>query len=181
MLSSGCQGQQLYFKSRANSGAETVSAGLRQHPDHLSASIADTATQPTEVTAIAWDVASKSAAKSPSPTRSSARNFAAASSGARPLAQRVRRAPRQRSSLPPLIPSVHAESPFAPTLSASSSDTATTGADARIAVGTMIRLASLGPLFSGLYYVSEVNHTFDPQTGAITKFTVESPALGQTQ
>jgi len=50
--------------------------------------------------------------------------------------------------------------------------------DARLRVGTHIRLLELGPLFDGRYYVTEVKHTFDSRQGYRTWFKVERPGLG---
>lgn len=52
--------------------------------------------------------------------------------------------------------------------------------DARIRVGLAIALEGLGSLFSGTYYVSEVQHCFSrrPGGGYTTEFVVERPSLG---
>lgn len=50
--------------------------------------------------------------------------------------------------------------------------------DARLRVGHKVRLEGLGPLFSGLYYISSVTHSFDLTMGYRTYFTVEKPGLG---
>jgi phage protein D len=49
--------------------------------------------------------------------------------------------------------------------------------DGRIRVGTHVELQGLGGLFGGQYYVTEVRHTFDRQSGYQTTFTVERPGL----
>lgn len=51
-------------------------------------------------------------------------------------------------------------------------------ADARIRVGSRIKLEGLGPLFSGNYGVVEVCHRFDLAQGLWTEFTVERPWIG---
>ncbi|MEM6253933.1 MAG: contractile injection system protein, VgrG/Pvc8 family [Cyanobacteria bacterium P01_D01_bin.156] len=52
--------------------------------------------------------------------------------------------------------------------------------DARIRVGRTIALQGLGPLFSGAYYVSEVQHCFSrrPGGGYTTELVVERPGIG---
>jgi phage protein D len=50
--------------------------------------------------------------------------------------------------------------------------------DGRLRVGTRVRLQGLGNLFNGAYYVTEVRHTFDSQSGYLTHFVVERPGLG---
>lgn len=53
--------------------------------------------------------------------------------------------------------------------------------DARLRVGAQVTLDGLGPLFSGLYNVSEARHLFrrGPDGGYTTEFTAERPGLGR--
>lgn len=51
--------------------------------------------------------------------------------------------------------------------------------DERMRVGTYVNLQGLGPLFSGKYYVSEVQVRFDGSAGLRTEFTAERPGLGR--
>lgn len=51
--------------------------------------------------------------------------------------------------------------------------------DARVRVGTTLRIGGLGSLFNGKYYVSRVRHTYDGTYGFRTEFEVERPGLGQ--
>jgi Bacteriophage probable baseplate hub protein len=46
-------------------------------------------------------------------------------------------------------------------------------------VGRYAELEGLGPLFSGKYYVAEVQHRFDGEQGIRTEFAAERPGLGQ--
>lgn len=55
--------------------------------------------------------------------------------------------------------------------------TAETIADLK--VGATVKLAGLGPLFQGEFYVAETSLTFDGSTGMRTEFEVERPALGK--
>ncbi len=50
--------------------------------------------------------------------------------------------------------------------------------DGRIRVGTQLRLEGLGPLFSGRYYVTEANHSYDVHHGYQTAFRVERAGIG---
>jgi len=172
-------GSQLSIKSRANSAAETMQLTLGTTLTSFEV-VADTAAQATAVNATVWDVASKSAKTASAGVSTLGSQLRGGSSGA----QAVGHAFGQRNVNVPVTwadPQSQSEALFRAEAQRFVVGHATAGADAHIAVGSMIRLASLGPLFSGLYYVSEVNHTFDQQAGAISKFTVESPALGQTQ
>ena len=49
--------------------------------------------------------------------------------------------------------------------------------DVRIRVGTQVELQSLGPLFTGTYYVVETRHVYDPDAGYRTYFRVERPGI----
>jgi phage protein D len=51
--------------------------------------------------------------------------------------------------------------------------------DARIRVGTTLRIGGVGPLFNGKYYVSRVRHTYDGTYGFRTEFEVERPGLSK--
>jgi uncharacterized protein len=51
--------------------------------------------------------------------------------------------------------------------------------DGRLRVGTRVDLTGVGPLFEGLYYVTEVCHTYDGMNGFRTAFSVERPGLNQ--
>lgn len=46
-------------------------------------------------------------------------------------------------------------------------------------VGATVKLAGLGPLFQGDFYVSETNHMFDGAQGMRTEFEVERAGLGR--
>ena len=50
--------------------------------------------------------------------------------------------------------------------------------NALLRVGAHVDLQELGPLFSGIYYVTGVHHLFDPTKGMRTRFAAERPALG---
>lgn len=46
-------------------------------------------------------------------------------------------------------------------------------------VGSYVNLQGLGPLFSGKYYLTDVQHLFDNSMGLRSEFTAERPGLGQ--
>lgn len=54
-------------------------------------------------------------------------------------------------------------------------------ADSKLRVGSFVELLSLGPLFSGKYYLSEVKFLFDIAHGIRVEFTAERPGMGQAQ
>ncbi len=49
---------------------------------------------------------------------------------------------------------------------------------AELRVGAVVDLKSLGPLFSGKYYLTEVRHVFDNVKGIRTEFRAERPGIG---
>ena len=51
--------------------------------------------------------------------------------------------------------------------------------DARIRVGNKVQISALGPLFSGTYYLTDVQHLFDGARGIRTEFTAQRPGLGR--
>ena len=57
--------------------------------------------------------------------------------------------------------------------------TGITDGDARIRVGSVVKLEGLGNLFNGNYYVSRVRHSYDGTYGFRTTFDVERPGIGQ--
>jgi phage protein D len=55
----------------------------------------------------------------------------------------------------------------------------TSETDAKLRVGTKLKLAGLGPLFSGEYRAAEVRHRFDGRHGLRSEFVAERPGLGR--
>jgi phage protein D len=53
--------------------------------------------------------------------------------------------------------------------------------NAKLRVGASVRVDGIGPLFSGVYFVTEVKHVFDNRRGLRTEFAVERPGLGGSQ
>ncbi|GAB4525726.1 MAG: hypothetical protein OHK0046_41840 [Anaerolineae bacterium] len=51
--------------------------------------------------------------------------------------------------------------------------------DARLQVGRYVKLANLGVMFDGVYYVTRVRHLFDIQGGYHTEFEVERADIGR--
>jgi Bacteriophage probable baseplate hub protein len=51
--------------------------------------------------------------------------------------------------------------------------------DPQLRAGSVAQIEGLGPLFSGRYYVSDVRHRFDGDTGMRTEFGAERPGIGQ--
>jgi phage protein D len=52
---------------------------------------------------------------------------------------------------------------------------------ANVRVGASLRIDGLGPLFNGVFYVTEVKHEFDARRGLFSEFAVERPGVGGSQ
>jgi len=50
-------------------------------------------------------------------------------------------------------------------------------ANAKLRVGAYADLQSIGPMFSGKYYLTRVKHVFDGADGFRTEFTGERPGI----
>lgn len=173
------EGDVLHLQARARRRTSEVSLtygkGLREFR-----AAADLAEQRTEVTVGGWDVQAKEAlaeSAGPGALGSEARG----SSGPQLLESAF--GPRAET----LVHRVPLSTPEAQVLAeAHLRHTArrfVTGrgvaeGDARIRVGTELELQELGELFDGRYYVAEVRHSFDPEEGFRTAFTVERAGLG---
>jgi phage protein D len=53
------------------------------------------------------------------------------------------------------------------------------GSSAKMKVGVQVTLQSVGPLFEGKYYVTEVRHRFDASKGLRSEFRCERPGVGK--
>ena len=51
--------------------------------------------------------------------------------------------------------------------------------DAALRAGSYVKLQTVGPLFEGKYYLTEVKHIFDLAKGLRTEFTGERPGIGR--
>ena len=51
--------------------------------------------------------------------------------------------------------------------------------DARLHVGTRVKLEGVGDLYNGTYYVASVCHTFESDAGFQTQISVERPGIGK--
>lgn len=51
--------------------------------------------------------------------------------------------------------------------------------NAKLRVGSYLKVKGVGPLFEGKYYLSEVRHCFDNADGFRTEFTAERPGIGK--
>jgi phage protein D len=172
-------GSQLHFRARPNSDADVrlLAYGQTLHSFTVSA---DMTSQPSQVIGSAWDVATKSATFVASADPAISSFLRGGTSGLQIATSRI----GQRVLSAPLVaPSaqVQADAVLRSHAQRFVVGQGTADADARIVVGANIKLSGLGPLFSGHYYISEVNHVFDTQTGTVTNFTAECASIGQTQ
>ena len=145
--------------------------------------IADTAEQYTQVVVSGWDVQAKerlehaaddSLLGSELGTATSAASIVSAAFGDRP--DRI----AQQMPLTSSETEVIAEASFRAQARRFVVGTGKARGDARIRVGRTIEMQGLGPLFSGLYTVTEAHHSFSRQPGGgyLTELVVERPGIG---
>jgi uncharacterized protein len=49
----------------------------------------------------------------------------------------------------------------------------------KLRVGNLAEIEALGPMFSGKYYICEVRHVFDQESGFRTRFSIERPFISE--
>lgn len=173
----------LFAKSRQNRQQEdTLQLVFNQGLMEFSV-IADTANQYTQVVASGWDVAAKDGLSYEASDQVLGSEIGADTSGARIVQEvwgdRSDRIAQQRPLTSAETQAI-AEASFRAQARRFVTGTGLARGDARIRVGRSIELKELGPLFSGRYVVSEVQHCFSrkPGGGYTTEFVVERPGIG---
>lgn len=145
--------------------------------------IADTANQSTQVVVSGWDVQSKERLEYAATDSLLGSELAGATSAAtivnRAFGDRVDRIAQQVPMTSEETQAI-AEASFRSQARRFVVGTGKARGDARIRVGRAIAMEGLGPLFTGIYYVSEVQHCFSrsPGGGYTTEFVVERPGIG---
>jgi phage protein D len=172
-------GTELHFKARPITDADGLTLNFGGNLRSFTV-IADLSSQPTQVLGSAWDVAAKEATFITAAESTLGDVLHGGTSGARmasiTIGQQVLVAPLAGGSAQAQANAVFRSQAQRFVVGEGSAE-----GDAGIVVGANIKLTGLGPLFSGHYYVSEVNHVFDTQTGTVTNFTAECASIGQTQ
>lgn len=174
-------GTTLNVKQRSGRGTSTVTLGMHNELHELCVS-ADLAAQRSAVRVSGWDVAGKSAILEEATDDAIRGELGSDTSGASILSSA--QFGERKEALVHTVPLTQAEA------RARAQSFFRAGArrfvrargvaqtDARLRVGAKVDLRAVGPLFSGLYYLTEVTHTFDGARGLRTEFLAERPGIG---
>jgi phage protein D len=176
------EGDAFFAQSRARRRASaevtlTYGRGLREMEV-----LADLAHQRTSLCVAGWDVAAKDAIVEEARVDAVEGELNGGTSGAAILAEAIGERSEQIVHAVPLTGSealAAAQAGYRRIARRFVSGTAIAEGDARLKVATHVVLAGLGSLFDGPYYVTEVCHTFDGQSGFQSRISVERPALGR--
>jgi phage protein D len=174
-------GSKIAMKSRANRQNGTTELKLGADLESFVAT-ADLATQRTSVTASGWDVAGKSALQHEADESVISGELNGDKSGARILRDAIGERKETVAHAVPLNANeaqAVAESSFKKYARRFVVGRGTATIQAKVRVGALLDLQSLGPLFSGKYYVIEARHVFDSKKGLRTEFSAERPGIGQ--
>lgn len=178
------EGNTLYAQRRQNRQQSDEQLSLTLNRGLLEFSvIADTANQPTQVVVSGWDVQAKERLSYEATDRILNRELAGTTSAASivraAFGERVDRLAQQMPLTSEETQAI-AESSFLAQSRRFVVGTGRARGDARIRVGRSLKLEGLGLLFTGSYFVSEVQHCFSrrPGGGYSTEFVVERPGLG---
>lgn len=142
--------------------------------------LADTAGQRTSLSVNGWDVGTKAGIAFEANEAAIVSELSGAQSGGGAVQRAFGQRPERMVHLVPFSEAeakYYAESHYRTTARKFVTGQGVAEGDARIRVGARLKLQSLGALFDGSYYVSEVCHVFNSTDGFITKFAVEKPGF----
>jgi uncharacterized protein len=170
----------VYVVGRARRSGDEVT--LTYNADLYEVSIlADLANQRSTVVVAGWDAASKDAIAATAGAAAIGPELGDDISGIELLEQSFRaRTDTIVHTAPATSEEAQAQADMALRTSARRFVVATgrSEGDARLRVGTRLRLADVGPAFTGTYTLVEVEHIFDAHIGYQTRFRAERPGLG---
>lgn len=178
------EGGALHVQRRANRRQNGEELSLQFNRGLLEFSvIADTANQPTKVIASGWDVQAKDRLSHEATDSLLGNELNGDTSGASIVSDAfgeridriVRHLPLSADETQAL-----AEAAFLGQARRFVVGAGVARGDARLRVGRAVNLHGLGPLFSGVYYLTEARHLFTRQPGGgyTTEFVAERPGLG---
>jgi phage protein D len=176
------EGQTLHVAKRSQRGGTTINlthgAGLREFTV-----LADLAQQATAVYISGWDVGAKEAINEQAGADAISAELGQDESGASILRSAFGERKQTHAHTAPASSSEARDMAAARFRDMARRFVVGNGVaepDPRLRVGIKVLLSGLGPLFSGKYYVTETNVTFDGQRGLRTNFRCERPGLGRT-
>jgi phage protein D len=167
--------------SRAGAPALTYAYGRELYEFTV---VADLADQRTKTTVSGWDVAGKTAIAESADDGDLGGETAGGDSGAAILGSALAERTESVVAAVPLTTAeanAHVQALFRRRARRFVTGRGVAQTDARLRVGSTLTLQGLGALFEGDYYVSEVEHVFDPLLGLRTQLAVERPVLGRPQ
>jgi uncharacterized protein len=172
----------MRVKARAKRRASAIELALGANL-HSFIATSDLATQCTSVSANGWDVAGKTALKHEADDSVINGELNGDTSGARILRDAIGERKQAVAHGVPLNANeaqALAESSFKSCARQFVVGRGEATAQAQLRVGALLDLKSLGPLFSGKYYVTEARHLFDNGKGLRTEFSAERPGIGHS-
>jgi uncharacterized protein len=174
-------GSTLNVQSHANRGGQTLRMDYQNELHEFSA-LADLSGQRTTVTVSGWDVSSKAAIRYDATDSVIQGELNGDTSGVSILQSALG---ARKEALVHTVPitsqdaQAEAEAYFKMSARRFVVGRGVAEINNQLRVGSFVNLQGLGPLFSGKYYVTEVQHLFDGARGIRTEFTAERPGLGQ--
>ncbi len=174
------EGDELHVQARGRRKTAELELTYGQRLLEFSA-LADVAQQRTALAVAGWDVAAKESIEQEADAAAIAGELEGGLAGGKVLSDAF--GPR-RESLVHLVPlssqeaKAVAEARYRAMARRFVCGEGKTEGDGRLRVGSHARLKGLGPLFEGLYYVTEVQHTFDLDHGFRSQFRAEKPGMG---
>jgi phage protein D len=175
-------GTTLFAQSHTNRGGTPYQIRYKQALREFSV-LADLANQRTSVTVGGWDVARKTAIAHQADDSVLAGELNGDASGSSVLAQALGTRAETLAHTAPLTDQeaqAQAESYFKMAARRFVVGRGLADTDIRLRAGNFVTIQGLGPLFSGKYYLTVVNHLYDGIEGLRTEFTAEKPGLGKT-
>ena len=175
------EGSTLHARAWANRPGSPVS--LRRGAELRELTVAaDLAMQRDRVTVSGWDVQGKSGLRAEATDSVIASELNGDVSGPSILTSALGRRAENLAHTVPLTAAeaqAYAEAHFRQRARRFVTGRGIAETSAALRVGATVELKGLGPLFSGKYAVSEVQHLFDSVHGLRTEFAVERPGLGR--
>jgi len=175
------EGDTLHAQARARRNAGKVSLEYGRTLRELSI-LADLANQRTSLTVSGWDVAAKEGIAREAGDSAVQSELAGGDSGGKLLKSAFGSRPERVVHLVSLTSGEAdglAQARFRGMARRFVTGRGISDGDGRIRVGSRVDIQSVGPLFQGEYYVTEVRQTFDAAHGYRTRFAVERPGLGR--
>lgn len=176
------EGETLHAQARSRRRLTDVSLTYGQSLREFSVT-ADLATQRSSVTVSGWDVQGKDSLDEEAGPSEMESELEGRLGGSRLLQQALGERPDRIVHLSPLgghEARVLAQAYYRRGARRFLCGRGVADGDARLRVGAHVSLENIGDLFEGTYYVTSVQHVFEPLKGFRSCFCVEGPGLGES-